>query len=147
VAKSTKATVLQRVEEVLTIRQAGAGFVEIRRYASEKGWGVSDRQLERYIQESDKLLAASIEKDRPKLLALHLAQRRLLLNRTMETGDYNTALRVLQDQAKLEGLYPDAKLSMQLSGPGGGPLQVENLSDDDIDRRIAELEARLPRPA
>jgi len=144
-AKSDNATVLQRVEEILPLRLAGAAFVEIRQYAAEKGWGVSERQLWRYIRESDKLLAASVEKDRPKLLALHLAQRRLLLNKALEVGDYGTALRVLQDSAKLEALYPDAKVAMQLSGPGGGPIQTENVSDDELDRRIAELEARLPR--
>jgi hypothetical protein len=122
--KATKAVVLQRVEEILEIRQAGAGFPEIVRYASEKGWLVGGRQLQNYIQESDKLLAASIEKDRPKRVNLHLAQRRLLHNKALEVGDYGTALRVLQDSAKLEGLYPDARVAMQLSGPGGGPIQT-----------------------
>jgi hypothetical protein len=139
--------VTQRVEEVLTIRLAGAGFAEIIRYAAEKGWGVGERQLQNYVQESDNLLAASMEKDRPKRINLHLAQRRLLHNKALEVGDYRTTLAVLQDQAKLEGLYPDARVAMQLSGPGGGPIQTENLNDDDLEQRIAELEARLPRPA
>jgi hypothetical protein len=72
-AKSTKATVAQRVEEVLTIRLAGAGFAEIVRYAAEKGWGVGERQLQNYVEKSDELLAASVEKDRPKRINLHLA--------------------------------------------------------------------------
>jgi hypothetical protein len=106
VAKSSNATVMQRIEELLSLRLAGAGFVEIRQYASEKGWGVSGRQLRRYIGKSDTLPAASLETNRPKLMALHLAQRRLLLNKSMEVGDYGTALRVLQDSAKLQDLYP-----------------------------------------
>jgi hypothetical protein len=129
------------------MRLAGAAFVEIRRNASEKEWGVSDRQLERYIQQSDDLLAQALEPRREKRVNLHLAQRRLLHNKALEVGDYRTALAVLQDSAKLEGLYPDAKVAMQLSGPNGGPIQTENVTDDDLDRRISELEARLPRPA
>ena len=107
--KSTKATVAQRVEEVLTLRLAGAAFVEIRQNASEKGWGVGDRQLQHYIQASDELLAASLAPDRKKNLALHLAQRRLLYNRVLETGDYRTALAVLRDSAQLQDLYPSGK--------------------------------------
>jgi hypothetical protein len=49
VAKSTKAEVTQRVEEVLSLRLAGAGLAEIVRRASEKGWGVGERQLQNYI--------------------------------------------------------------------------------------------------
>jgi hypothetical protein len=68
-----------------------------------------------------------------------------LYNKALEVGDYRTALAVVQDQAKLEGIYPDAKVAMQLSGPDGGPIQTENVSDDELEQRIAELEARLPR--
>jgi hypothetical protein len=146
-AKATKTTVTQRVEEVLALRLAGAAFPEILQHSAEKGWGLKERQLREYIARSDELLAASVEKDRPKRLNLHLAQRRLLHNKALEVGDYRTALAVLQDSAKLEGLYPDAKVAMQLSGPGGGPIQTQELTDDALDARIAELEARLPRPA
>jgi hypothetical protein len=143
--KATKATVAQRVEEILAMRLAGAGRVEIFRNASERGWGVCERQVETYIQRSDELLAQSLEHDRPKLLALHQAQRRLLLNKALEVGDYRTALAVLQDSAKLLDLYPASKATLQHTGPGGGPIQTENLTDDDIAARIAELESRVPR--
>ena len=43
--KATKAEILERVEEVLRVRLDGAQFHDIRQYASEKQWGVSDRQL------------------------------------------------------------------------------------------------------
>jgi hypothetical protein len=118
-AKSTKAEVTQRVEEVLGLRLARAGLAEIVRHASERGWGVGERQLQNYIHESDKRLAGEIEKDRPKRLALHLAQRRLLLNKSMEIGDYGTALRVLQDSAKLQDLYPKR---CEPTGANGGGL-------------------------
>jgi hypothetical protein len=109
VAKSSKATVAQRVEEVLRLRMAGAAFVEILQHAAENGWGVRERQLRAYMARSDELLAASLETDRKKLLALHLAQRRLIHNRVMETGDYRTALAVLRDSAQLQDLYPTGK--------------------------------------
>jgi hypothetical protein len=101
--------VTQRVEEILTLRQASAAFVEIRQYAAEKGWGVSERQLWRYIEHSDDLLAKTLEPSREKRINLALAQRRLLHNRALETGDYRTALAVLDSLAKLQDLYPSAK--------------------------------------
>jgi hypothetical protein len=143
-AKSTKATVSQRVEEILAMRLAGAGYPEILQHSAENGWGLKERQLREYIARSDELLAQSQEPKREKRVNLHLAQRRLLHNKALEVGDYRTALAVLQDSAKLEGLYPDARVAMQLSGPGGGPIQTETVPDDELDRRIAELQARLP---
>src|SRR5271166_6603092 len=104
-AKSTKATVLQRVEEVLKTRLQGAALWEIREYAVEKAWNVSDTQLRRYIQQSDELLQAEAEADRAKLYRRHIAQRRHLLARALETGDLRTALAVVKDEAELEGLY------------------------------------------
>jgi hypothetical protein len=104
--KQTQVEVLKRVEEILQIRLAGAEFVDIRQHAAEKGWQISDRQLWRYIQKSDAILAESLERDREKLLNRHRAQRFALYARAMSVSDYRTALAVLKDQAQLEGLYP-----------------------------------------
>ena len=59
---------------MLALRRRGADNAEILRSASEEGWNVGERQIEAYIQRSDELLAASVEKDRPKRVNLHLAQ-------------------------------------------------------------------------
>jgi hypothetical protein len=103
--KATNATVIQRVEEVLKIRLLGAEFHDIREYAVEKQWNVSDTQLRRYIEKSDELLLDYIEKRRDRLMARHLAQRRALYARAMETGDLRTALAVVKDEAELQALY------------------------------------------
>jgi hypothetical protein len=131
VAKATKAVIAQRVEEVLQIRLAGAAFPEIVQYASEKGWDVGPRQLQNYIRKTDRLLALAREKDRAKLLALHEAQRRLLLNKALEVGDLRTALAVLRDSAQLQDLYPAARVKVETKG-----------LDEAIDRELANLAAR-----
>lgn len=143
-AKSTKTTVTKRVEEVLQLRLAGASFLEILQYATENKWGVQQRQLWEYIKKSDELLKDTIEQDRPKLLALHLAQRRLLLNRSMEMGDYRTALAVLRDSAELQGLY-DYKLTLEHRGSIGQALTAEDLSDDQLAAIIA-AKSQQPKP-
>ncbi|HLJ97465.1 MAG TPA: hypothetical protein VKU02_30175 [Gemmataceae bacterium] len=104
--KATKAEILKRVEAILEIRLAGAEFTDIRKYAAENGWNVSDSQLWRYLRKSDEVLAHTLERDRHKLLNRHLAQRFALYARAMSVSDYRTALAVLKDQAELQGLYP-----------------------------------------
>src|SRR5438094_927843 len=105
--KSDKATVRQRVEAILQLRQLGAEFVDIRQYASEQTppWNVSDRQLRRYIEAGDALLERTLEKDRKKLLNRHISSRRALYARAMSTSDHKTALAVLKDEADLLHLY------------------------------------------
>jgi hypothetical protein len=109
--KATNSQIEQRVSEVLRLRVAGAEFDDIRQYASVadkstgRPWGVSDRQLWRYVALSDKALLAAVEKKRDMLLARHLAQRRLLYAKALESGDWRGALAALKDEADLERLY------------------------------------------
>ena len=121
--KSTQATVRQRVDEVYRIRLLGAEFPDIRQHASEQGWGVSDRQLWRYVAQGDRLLAETREKDRDKLLNRHVAQRRVVYARAMSVSDFRTALAALKDEGQLLGLYPARK--HELTGQGGGPVQLD----------------------
>ena len=99
--KATKAVVAKRVEEIVQIRLSGAEFADIREYARENGWNVSDSQLWRYIRASDDLLAEGFERDRDKLFVRHVAQRRALYARAMQIGDYRMALAVVKDAQEL----------------------------------------------
>lgn len=129
--KSDKATVAQRVEEVLRIRLSGAQFHDIVQYAAEKGWGVNDRQIREYIRRTDDLLVERHEKKRRPLIARRVAQREELFARCINAADFRTALAVLIDLDKLRGLYPEkeAKELAKLAVAQG--------------MRIEELERRL----
>jgi hypothetical protein len=107
--KSTRAETEKRVAEVLNLRLLGAEFRDIKAHVEQAGWKVRDRQLWRYIRKGDRLLARTLEKDTEKLVNRHVAQRRGLYARAMAVSDYGTALRVLQDEAKLLSLYPEAR--------------------------------------
>jgi hypothetical protein len=109
--KATKAQVRERVEEVLRIRLDGAEFHDVVQYASEKEWGVGERQLWNYVRASDQLLAERVERDRDKLFNRHVAQRRSLFARALNAADYRTALAVAKDEAELHGLYPPKKVA------------------------------------
>jgi hypothetical protein len=123
--KSTKAEVFKRVEEVFKLRLGGAEFADIREYATapERSWNVSDSQLWRYIAAADRLVQERFDARAGHLLARHLLQRRTLYAHALGAGDFRTALAVLQDEAKLEGLYPATRT--ELTGGGGTPLTLE----------------------
>jgi hypothetical protein len=117
--KANKATVRARVDDVLRIRLDGAEFWDVRQYVAEKEraaeapWAVpaggkplSQRQLWRYVAQADRLMAESSETGRKKRLRVHLARRKGLYARAVAAGDVRAALAVLQDLARLQGLYP-----------------------------------------
>lgn len=118
--QQTRAVIEQRVTEILDMRLAGAQFHDIQQHSRESGWGSSVRQLWRYIAKTDEILAAKLEGDRGQLINRHLAQRKTIYAKTMQGGDYRTALSALQDEAELLGLYPDAK-----KAGGGGDVAVQ----------------------
>ncbi len=107
--KSAKITVAARVNDAFRLLLVGAEFADIRQYASEHDWGVSDRQVRRYVEMAHKRFAKASQRDRKQLLGRHLAQRRALYARAIKSGDLRSALQVLRDEAALEGLYPNGK--------------------------------------
>jgi hypothetical protein len=146
--RATAAIIEQRVQDVLRIRLDGAEFWDLRQYVSEKaaaneqpwviedgGKPLCDRQLWRYIEQADKLLATSCRTSRKKLLRRHLAQLRSLYARAVQAGDLRTALAVLTDLGKLLDLYPAART--ELSGPDGAPLNAVTVELTNDERAVA----------
>ena len=84
----------------------GAEFAEIRQFASDSGWNVTDRQLWRYQRAAYRKVVKITERDRVGILGRHLMQRRSLYARALKANDLRTALQVLRDEAELQGLYP-----------------------------------------
>jgi hypothetical protein len=148
--KSTKAEILQRVEKICELRLGGAEFADIVQYAAapEQSWGVSGRQIWNYIAAADRRIKARFDARAEHLLARHLLQRRNLYAHAMGAGDFRTALAVLQDEAKLEGLYPAGRT--ELTGKDGGPLQwapaLREVSDEELAvlARLAERAQQVP---
>jgi hypothetical protein len=141
--RSTKADFLKRVEAVFKLRLGGAEFADIREYATapEQGWNVSDSQLWRYIAAADKLIKERFDARAEHLLNRHLLQRRTLYAHAMGAGDFRVALAVLQDEAKLEGLYPPNRT--ELTGKDGGPVEHAFLSPDERLAALARLRAAV----
>jgi hypothetical protein len=121
-AKTTKAIVARRVEEILRIRLDGAEFWDILQYVAEQQkeegsiWAAPDggkpfaaRTVWWYIQKADRLIAETFrnERGRKRLIRRHLAQRRNLYAKAVSQGDIRAALACLDSEAKLAGLFDD----------------------------------------
>jgi hypothetical protein len=103
--KSNKATMAQRVTDVTRLLVAGAEFSEIHQFASVKGWGLSDRQIRRYVRAAYQQMAKDARRKRTQALGLHLKKRRALYAQSVKANDPRMALQILRDEAKLQGLY------------------------------------------
>jgi hypothetical protein len=120
--KCDQMTINERVEAIYQLKTLGALPTDVRRHAEEKGWNVSERQLQRYTARAEEMLAAAVEKNKDRLLAHHFTARRALFARAMAVSDYRTAPSALRDEAELFGLYPPKGLA--LAGKDGGPVQL-----------------------
>jgi hypothetical protein len=91
-----------RVQDVLVARLNGASLHDLRAFAEEKGWGkIGDAELIRLADSADDLLVESLDRDRVKVLARHVASLRTLYARALQDGDHRTALAVLKTEADL----------------------------------------------
>lgn len=111
--KSDRLEFLRRVEAVRILMISGKPASEIGRQVSQE-WGCSERQAERYIRKArDKILAIS-EVSRAYWEAEHVSLRQYL--RLQETRDKNWqgALNVARDEAKLLGLYPPTEVNVNV---------------------------------
>ncbi len=71
--------------------------------------------IKTYKTRALRIIRASGEKDRNKLLSLGLAKRRNIYSAAAKAGDWRTALAAQRDHDELLGLYPSAK---KLPGDG-----------------------------
>jgi hypothetical protein len=145
--RSSKIETAARVEEVFKLRLGGAEFADIRQFASapERQWGVSDRQIWRYITAADRLVKERFDARAEHLLNRHILQRRQLYAHAMGAGDWATALRVLDSEAKLERLFPAER--HEHTGKDGSALLQWAPTLKDLDNAELSLLAKLAERA
>lgn len=151
----------QRVDDVLELIMTGASFPQIRQFAMNMDWQVSDRQLYRYQDMAYKRLSKSVQRNFEELRARHLQQRRTLYSRCVMKNDCRTALQILRDEAELNGLYPSknprglmprrSPLSLRertiglLVAEGRGDMkQVKLLQHASPQRQVQQSDTEIP---
>src|SRR5690242_809239 len=86
-----------RVADVLAARVNGASLHDLRAFAEEKGWKrIGDAELIRLADKADELLVESLDRDRVKVMASHIAKLRTPYARALADGDHRTALAALK---------------------------------------------------
>ena len=119
-----------RVAEVLRIRIDGAQLHDVVDYAAEKQWGCTEADCRALVRAADNALVRRQDRNRRRVIARHIAQREALYARALNAADYGTAVRILGEIAKLQGLYDRDEEREELTA-----LAVAQAA------RIAELEA------
>jgi hypothetical protein len=141
--KCSRAERQRRIQEVLRLRLGGAEFADIVQFAAapEQDWQIGERQIWNYIRAADTSCQTYFNAQAEHLLARHLLQRRQLYVHALAAGDFGTALRVLQDEARLEALYPPTKIAP--TTPKGDEPYAIDFTDADRAAALARLYERL----
>ena len=90
--KSTNATINARIHEIVELLSQGAARWRVLRYATEQGWGVSERTMDTYIQRATKLIAAQYEQERENFVAVQLASLDDLADKATKDRQYSAAV-------------------------------------------------------
>lgn len=132
--RSSKAEVQRRVSLCIEMLTLGAEFKDLVEYGEKQGWGVKKGAVFKYLEAAYAYIKKTVDRDRDRVLSLHERQRRRLFSLAMAAGKYELALLILQDLAKLQGLYEDK---------GKGRFHGESGADHEGDTLLAELQAAV----
>ena len=135
-ARATEIAFLARVDEVQTFILSGMENHKIVQIISEKH-GIGERQTRNYIRKVRARLEEFSEKMRPGMFAEHIAVRRNLRLKALSEKNYQLALQIVQDEARLWGLYAPTKIAP--TTPDGNN-EWSGKSDSEL---IAEFERLL----
>lgn len=104
-----------------------------------KQWGISTRMAYNYVDKAWEDFASKYMKERDRLLGFHVAARLNLFRKAYDNGHYGVCRSILEDLAKLQGLYVN---KIAFTDPEGeidyGALTVDEL----VKRLLAILEVK-----
>ena len=103
--RADKHTVRQRVSTCVEMILCGKTFRQIFDHAREQGWHVRKSQMKKYTRAAHQQIEKASAEERHNLKAFHFARCGMLYRRALEQGDIRAALRCLDSQAKLLGLF------------------------------------------
>jgi hypothetical protein len=98
--KSTNVEIDKRVNTVYDLLLRAYSRTQILQYAAET-WGCGNRTAETYISRARQLQQLDAELERPQWLAAAIARLQEYERRASDKDQINTAIKALEDQAKL----------------------------------------------
>jgi len=140
-ASARRALARKREADALELRLGGATYEQI---AARLGYKNRSGALRAVLRSLDRLIEPQ-DVERMRRLELERLDRLLLgIWFSAVRGDaqaIDRALKILERRARLLGL--DAPVRQELSGPGGGPIQHEHLTESELDREVRRLLADM----
>jgi hypothetical protein len=99
-------------------------------------------QVRRYMTEAHRRIKERYQARADYSFSKHMLRREQLYAHAMGAGDFRTALSVLQDEAKLEGLYPPTKVA-PTNPEGTDAYDAGGFTPAEVTAILGELAARL----
>lgn len=104
-----------------------------------KQWDISERQAYHYVDKAWDNFASKYMKQRDKLLGFHVAARLNLFRKAYDNGHYGVCRSILEDLAKLQGLYVN---KVAFTDPEGEIDYGALTADELVKRLLAVLEIK-----
>ncbi len=145
--KCTKGVKIERVTAVMALILRGLRPADIVRYGSEKGWKIDRRQVEKYITAANNEIMKQAEPKR----SVEFAKSKLRYEEifAQATAEKNFSARIAA-QKEIDELMRLKPKRIEHSGPDGGPIRTEDItdpvrrmSDEDLERAIEERRRTL----
>lgn len=139
--KATNVEIEQRLNTIEEWLVMGLSRAKILLLVSEKtSWGVEERTVDHYLFTANKRWQARFEATKEERWKKHIDIRNRLLLDARKEKDARTALAIVQDIAKLEGMYPAEK--MLVGSDKENPFEINIVTASERLMRIEELEKR-----
>lgn len=110
--KSSDAIFDERVIIVMEMVLAGLKRREILQNISDSKeikWNVTERQIDNYLKEANKIISESTKEDREKLIAKAFAKYEFIYRKLIYVKDYKAAIAAIEKSAALLGLNAPTK--------------------------------------
>jgi hypothetical protein len=125
ISKANNIEAALRLAEVKRLLLQCKETAEIVQFGADK-WGISHRQMYKYIAKASKDIRKELGRRDAISMTWHIKARRNLIDRAMESNELQVAQRVMQDIAKLQGLYVEKH---EHAGPDGAPIPIQYLPE------------------
>ena len=101
----TNGVFAERVEKFNAALVMLQGNVKVVRHKLSQEWGLSKRQMDRYVAAAREERIERMGRALPEMLGTALEDRRFVIERALAAGELDTALRAMKERDTLAGLY------------------------------------------
>lgn len=107
---SSQIIINERVDSIIDLFNRGYGtYGDVYTYAAEKGWGVTERQVQNYIKKALKKMTDLAIMKQGNVKHYALSNLMFLQQETLKREEFNAAFQIVKEIAKISGAYDPIK--------------------------------------